>query len=329
MTDSSVAVSVVIPTHNRSDALAATLSKLAEQDFDESWEVVVVNNLCTDDTDEVVRGQGFPVPLRLVHEKKPGAAAARNRGASAARGEILIFIDNDILVPTDFIRLHVETLRANPTCWFIGRVRNPPELRESAFGRYRDDLHESYFQNLPDEGFVDHGGATGANWALRREEFFCAGGFDEAYTIASCEDSELALRARKKGFRTLLNPKSVVLHNDWVIDLNSFCRRQELYSISSVLLWKQYGEESFQIEVVKRNSPVDWKNDSLRLVGEKVTKRVLATSVGSSLIKFACRSIERVAPDTELCHRAYRVAVSLAIFRGVREGFKRYAGYEN
>ncbi|MDQ3687362.1 MAG: glycosyltransferase [Acidobacteriota bacterium] len=325
MKESSVSVSVVIPTHNRSDALTKTLSCLAKQDFNKFWEVIVVNNRCTDDTDEVVRRQNFPASLRLVYEETPGAAAARNRGAKEARGEILIFIDNDILVPPDFIRRHVETLLANPNCWFVGRVINPPELRQSSFGRYRDDLHESYYQDLPTQNFADFAGATGQNWAMRKDEFLIAGGFDDSYSIASCEDAELALRAREKGFRTMFNPKSVVVHNDWATTLDSFCRRQELYSISSVLLWKKYGESSFQIGVVKENSPVDWKNDSLRLIGKKIVKSVLASSPGDSLTKFACHSIERVTPDTRFSYRAYRTAVALAIFRGVREGFRRYA----
>lgn len=317
-------VSVVIPTHNRSDALSHTLSSLKKQDFGELWEVIVVNNLSTDDTDEVVRRQDFPVPLRLFHEKTPGVAAARNRGAREARGEILIFIDNDILVPADFIRRHAETLQAHPNCWFIGRVVNPPELRETAFGRYRDDLHESYFRDLPTESLADYKVATGQNWAMRREQFFSAGGFDESYAIASCEDSELALRARGKGFRTMFNPQSIVVHNDWAIDLYSFCRRQEMYSVSSVLLWKKYGEGSFQKEIVEENSPINFREDSLELIGKKTAKVILASPPGKSLTQLACCAIERVAPDTKLSHKAYRTAVALAMFRGVREGFRRY-----
>jgi GT2 family glycosyltransferase len=265
------------------------------------------------------------VPLYLIHEKKPGASAARNAGAKKAGGEIIIFIDNDILVEPNFLRQHLETLRANPKCWFIGRVLNPPELRQTAFGRYRDDLHDSYFQLLPTEEPSDYEGAIGANWAMMREEFFAAGGFDEGYSIASCEDAELALRARKKGFRTMFNPKSVVVHNDWAIDLESFCKRQELYSISTVLLWRKYGENSFQIEVVKQNAPVDWKKDSLRMIGKKGFKRLFSSSIGYPLAKLACKTIERFAPDTEISRKAYRAATALATFRGVREGFRRYA----
>ena len=319
-----ILVSVIIPTHNRADALELTLQHLAKQDFDAAWEVIVVNNNCTDNTDEIVKNQKFPVSLKLIHEEKPGPAATRNAGAKAAKGEAIVFIDNDILVSPDFVRKHFETLQANPKTWFVGRVINPANLRETAFGRYRDDLHESYFQGLPTEDFVDYPGATGQNWAMRREEFFVADTFDESYSIASCEDAELALRARKQGFRTMFNPQSVVVHNDWAIDLDTFCRRQELYSISTVLLWRKYGEESFQLEIVKENAPVNWKNDSTKLIVKKTFKKIFSSTAGYSLTKSTCRLIERIAPDTKISYKAYKTAVAIAMFRGVREGFKRY-----
>ena len=327
MQSSNIKISVIIPTHNRADALDLTLEHLAKQDFAGKWEAVVVNNNSTDDTDEIVKKwqEKFPAPLHLVHEKVPGPAAARNAGARRAEGEIIVFIDNDILVKPDFLRQHVETIQANPKCWFIGRAVNPPDLRETPFGRYRDDLHESYFEHLPVEEFTDYEGATGQNWAMRRDEFFAVGGFDDSYSIASCEDSELALRARKKGFRTMFTPKSIVVHNDWAIDLDTFCKRQEMYSISTVLLWQKYGENSFLIKMVKENAPISWKNDSPKLIVKKAAKNVFSLPVSYSLTKSVCNLIEKIAPDTKLSYKAYKTALGLAIFRGVREGFKRYA----
>lgn len=322
-------ISVIIPTHNRADALSKTLETLARQDFKEAWEAVVVNNNSTDDTDEVVKNFKFPVPLTLVHESVPGPSAARNAGARAAKGEALVFIDNDILVEPDFVRRHVETLRAHPKTWFVGRVINPKDLRDTAFGRYRDDLHESYFEDLPSDTFADYTGATGQNWAMRRDEFFQAGAFDESYSIASCEDKELALRAIKAGFRNVFNPHSVVIHNDWAIDLDTFCRRQETYSISTVLLWQKYGDESFQLEIVKENAPVNFKEDSAKLIAKKTFKKAFSTAAGFSLAKSITRLAEKLAPDTKLAYRAYKTAVAVAMFRGVREGFRRYTANES
>lgn len=317
-------VSIIIPTHNRSDALAETLFHLARQDFAGAWEAIVVNNNCTDDTDAVVENYKFPVSLKVVHETNPGPAAARNRGVDEARGEYIIFIDNDILVEADFISQHFQMLEKNPGCWFVGRVKNPKQLRATAFGRYSDDNHENNFKIYPTEGIAEINEATGANWAMRRAEFLKVGGFDSGFAIASCEDSELSLRARQAGIRTMFNPKSVVLHNDWAVNLDSYFRRQELYSISSVLLWRKYGEDSFQKQIVKENAPVDWKTDSSKTVVKKLAKSVLATTAGKSIVKSLSRLIERVAPDSSASRRAYRATIALAIFGGVREGFKRY-----
>lgn len=319
-------ISVIIPTHNRSDALDLTLKHLAKQEFAGVWEAIVVNNNGTDDTDVVVRNwqRRFPVDLLLIHEDKQGPAAARNAGARAAHGDYLVFIDNDILSPSDFLTIHLNALSANPRRWIVGRIRNAPELRNTAFGRYRDTLQDSFHDVLPKKGLSEYDGATGGNWAMRRDEFLEVGGFDEEYSIASCEDAELAFRARKKGIRTLYNPASCVLHNDWAIDLYAYLRRQELYSISSVLLWRKYGEDSFQLEVVKCNGPILWKEDSIKTVFKKMSKRALSSWPLYPMIKAGCGTVEKVVPDTVFARRAYEFATALAIFRGIRIGFDRY-----
>ena len=136
-------ISVIVPTHNRSEALNRTLSHLAKQNFDQPWEVIVVNNRSTDDTDAVVQNQKFPVPLRLVHEDTPGAAAARNAGVEVASGEYLLFIDNDILVEADFIQRHFKALMKYPGCWIVGHIVALPEHEATPFGEYRKGLSPS------------------------------------------------------------------------------------------------------------------------------------------------------------------------------------------
>src|SRR5262249_26253986 len=159
-------------------------------------------------------------------------AAARNRGAATARGRILVFIDNDILVKGDFLRLHVETLKSNPGCWVVGRVVHPPELQSTPFGRYRNQSWEAFHHSHTEAGIQTTQGITAANLSLPAEDFHRLGGFDESFTIASCEDCELGLRARMAGITILYNPGIVVVHNDWAVSLDGFCRRQQLYSIS-------------------------------------------------------------------------------------------------
>src|SRR2546425_9508721 len=89
---------IVIPTHNRSDALIETLEALsASAALDGGWEAVVVDDGSTDDTSVVIprRIESHRSLIRYLRQDNHGAAAARNRGGREARGRFLIFIDND------------------------------------------------------------------------------------------------------------------------------------------------------------------------------------------------------------------------------------------
>src|SRR5262249_38969879 len=92
---------VVIPTYNRREARRETLEGLVRRDYpQERWQVLVVDDGSTDGTGDAVRNwaEGRSLSVEYLEQPNSGPAAARNRGAAAARGRVLIFIDNDILV---------------------------------------------------------------------------------------------------------------------------------------------------------------------------------------------------------------------------------------
>ncbi len=105
-------VSFVVPTHRRPEALRSTLEapccSLTIRTAD--YEVVVVDDGSGDDTRDVVGGRRRPEPARAYTEQPNcGVATARNRGAAAAEGELLIFLDDDMLVKPDHINVHLAT----------------------------------------------------------------------------------------------------------------------------------------------------------------------------------------------------------------------------
>jgi GT2 family glycosyltransferase len=318
--------SVIIPTFNRRDAVLQTLAVLAQCEAPAGgWEAILVDDGSTDGTDDAVRDwiKQSNAPVRYEQQPNAGPARARNQGAALAKGDVLIFLDNDILVQPDFLRRHVETLAANPGCWIMGRIHHPAQLRESPFGRYRDDLWEAFHRAHNPDAITETDGITAANISLRAEDFRRLGGFDEGYSIASCEDSELGMRARKSGIRVLYHPGIVVVHNDWAVDLDRFCERQRLYSISDVRLWRVYGDESPRLAMIHANGPIN-SSDSFSLTAKKLTKSLVATGAGSAILCSTTRLAERIAPDSGLTRRLYDAAIGTAIFRGVREGMKRY-----
>jgi glycosyltransferase involved in cell wall biosynthesis len=171
-----VSVSVVICTWNRAGLLDQTLTRMRELRVPTglTWELVVVNNNCTDDTDAVAARHRDHLPLRLVHETTPGLSNARNRGLAEARGELVLWTDDDVRVDPGWLAAAAEGMVRHPDAagfggpiapWFP--VEPDPVLME-VFAPLRDgfcglDLGPEERKLSPDEY------ALGANMAFRAD----------------------------------------------------------------------------------------------------------------------------------------------------------------
>lgn len=314
--------SVIIPTHNRSDALALTLARLSKQRLDDLWEVIVVNNRCTDQTDDVVSSMDFPTSLRLEHEQTPGAAAARNAGVEGAKGDYLLFLDNDILVEPDFVARHLNTLQRHPGCWVVGQIANLPDHDATPFGRYRKTLMPLV---SAEEGVSNASGLTGANFSMPRADMMRLGGFDEKFDIASHEDLELAVRAWKAGITILFDPSIVGVHNDWAgTSISDYCWRQRLYCRTEPLFWRKYGADYVKQQLLAENLPPRWGEDSPKLILRKLAKRLVGNRVGQTTLIAVCQLLEATWPWPPALWRLYRVAIAGAMNKGFREGLVTY-----
>jgi len=316
-------VSVIIPTHNRSDALARTLFELANQQFDKPWEAIVVNNRCTDDTDEVVRRQSFPVPLQVVHrEDRAGPAAARNAGAAVAVGDYLLFMDNDILVGPDFVKRHLNALVSYSGCWIVGQIINLPEQERTPLGQFRRALSP---YDPPDGPAREAKGVTGQSLSLPRTDFERLNGFDESFNIASVEDIELAVRAWRLGIKILYIPHIIGVHNDWAgFTIRDYCQRQRTYSHCEPLFWQRYGKEYPKQELVDANLPIQLSRDGPKLLLRKFLKQFVSLSPVQWTLFSACDVLERFCPWPPALWRLYRLLLSSAIYKGFQEGIMSY-----
>src|SRR3990172_4218630 len=135
-------VSLVVPTFRRAAILVHCLRALLRLDYPrDRFEVLVVDDGSLDETQAEVAGLADPRIVFLQQPANQGVASARNRGAREARGEVLIFLDDDMLVQESMIDRHLRWLRRFGECMMNGHWEFTPELdadlRRTSFGRFR------------------------------------------------------------------------------------------------------------------------------------------------------------------------------------------------
>lgn len=208
-------ISIVVPAYENAAGLAECLGALAPSAGPEV-EIIVVDDASTDETPAVASHFGVRL-LRL--EWNSGAGAARNHGARHATGDVLLFVDSDVVVAPDTVAR-------------VGRVLEECTDVAAVFGSYdaapRAPGLVSQFRNLLHH-FVHQHGETEAStfWAgcgaIRRVVFEAVGGFDTGRYGRSIEDIELGYRVREAGHRILLDKDLRVTHlKRWT--LSSFVR---------------------------------------------------------------------------------------------------------
>jgi GT2 family glycosyltransferase len=228
-----VEVSVVIPVFNPGGLLRQQLRALASQQFHESWEVVLVDNGCTDGSLGVAGEFDQQLALRVVNARdRRGAAHARNRGACEAYGQWLAFCDSDDVVAVDWLA-HLWTARSGGdlvTGACDVTLLNAPALLNARGGpEYGRTLLDGPCRFLP---FAPSG-----NLIVKRDTFLRLGGWDES--LLYCEDVDFSWRAQLSGLTLSFAPEAVVHYRfrDSALGLFTQMRR---YKAAEVLLYRRY-----------------------------------------------------------------------------------------
>lgn len=113
---------IAICTFNRARLLDNTLGQLRQLDTSGcgDWDIMVVNNNCADDTDTVIQSHSEHLPVRRLWEPRPGKSHAANLAVQEAKGELILWIDDDVLVDRAWLKAYVEAARAHPRVSFFG-----------------------------------------------------------------------------------------------------------------------------------------------------------------------------------------------------------------
>lgn len=214
-------ISVVVPAYrNPSDVRALVDSLYTQCRSGVPFEVVVVDDGSGDCGFDRLAEQ-FPAVRLLRLRENAGASTARNVGVRAARYDVLLFLDSDMQVHADVVRILAEMFRWPEVTAVVGAV-DPVPVNPTTFTRFWG-LVKAY--SLPPDDYSST--FYPMIGAIRKDVFLRVGGFDERIRGASVEDYEISIRLRAAGVRVQYNPALLVrsrYHSLWKSLRQSFSR---------------------------------------------------------------------------------------------------------
>jgi glycosyltransferase involved in cell wall biosynthesis len=196
--------SVVVPAYNSERTLAFCLEALANQTLPrERFEVIVVDDGSTDSTSKIAR----KVDVRYMFQKNRGPASARNIGADAAVGNIILFTDSDCIPCSDWLEEMVRPFADTHVVAVKGKYKT---RQTELVARFAQMEFEDRYDMLKKSASIDMIDTYSA--AFRKDVFKRMGGFDSRFPKANNEDTELSYRLATAGYKMVFNPDAVVFH---------------------------------------------------------------------------------------------------------------------
>jgi GT2 family glycosyltransferase len=241
-----VDVSIIVPIRNAERTLPKCLLSLSKLDHN-SFEVILVNNLSTDKSkkEAVDFAAKFGGKFRIVvlDEMRPGASAARNRGAAEALGKFFAFTDADCVVEPSWLTLAMAGFDLPAVGAVAGNIRghracNVVDAFHSVF-----TLQAMAEAALFDQFDILTGGFPTANFIVRRAVFETTGGFDEDFQISG-EDYDFCARIYLSGYKIKFAPSATVQHLHRH-NLTGTWRQGFGFGKSHARLWKRYRDDLF------------------------------------------------------------------------------------
>ena len=226
-------VSVIIPTYNGAKKINGLFESLKAQLF-KDFELIVVNDGSTDNTLEIIQqNESSFNNMRVITRPNGGRAKVRNTGAKEAKGELLIFLDDDMRPRPHCLEVHVKHHEKFPSSILTGaqidesneNATDIEKFKSSLSKRWTKDLINASGNQLPKKSIF----ITAANFSIPKELFDRLEGFDER--LKDAEDFDLAIKAYKHNIPLYFNYEAYAAHED-PVSFKQYVKRQRQYNIA-------------------------------------------------------------------------------------------------
>lgn len=228
-------VSVIVPAYNAQRTVGSCLDALSAQDYPkERYEIIVVDDGSVDSTADVIRRY----PVKYIYQTNSGPATARNAGAFASSGEVILFTDSDCVPDRNWISEMVRPFEDPAVAAVKGAYRTE---QKSIVARFAQLEFEERFELLKKASSIDMIDTYSAGF--RAGLFRGMKGFDTSFPEANNEDTELSYRFAKAGHRMVFNPKAIVRHLNHPDSLRRYSRLKFWRGYWRMVVYKRFPEK--------------------------------------------------------------------------------------
>lgn len=248
-----VRFSIVIPTCNRSEKLKNCLSALSDQDYNKNqYEIVVIDDGSTDDTRNLLKelGKKLRVELRFFSQSNRGQGVARNRGIEEARGEIILFLGDDIIATPQLLQEHDRAHLKHPeeAAAVLGFITWHPKLAVTPLMKFmerggvilgRFGGHQFAYDLLEGKETADWRFFYTSNISLKKS-ILMRFKFDPWFSGYGWEDIELGFRLHEKAGLALYYAADAIAYHDHMMTFGQFANRMRDVGFSSHIFHKKH-----------------------------------------------------------------------------------------
>jgi glycosyltransferase involved in cell wall biosynthesis len=241
--------SVIIPTYQRRNLVVSTVRALGQQEYTGTFEVIVVVDGSSDDSAQALRALDTQFPLAVLEQSNQGIAAARNRGATMARGELLLFLDDDMEADPNLLAEHASSHQAGADV-VTGHVplhpASPANFLSASVKDWAEDRAKLLLSSPNDLDFLE---IVGGQLSISRELFFQLNGFDVNFTRNGTfgnEDRDLACRLLDAGYKIAFNPNAIS-RQTYIVTPRQFLRNYRQAGAADVNLASKHPDRSDRI----------------------------------------------------------------------------------